>query len=164
MYYHYEECGLDNVRLINGYQIKEIDGREVLFIQQVEQLHRVIGRAVARSSDVLGKAEIRFLRKELDLSQKDLGELLGVTDQTIALWENEKRVTNISKGMSALLKIVYLQSLDEEPNVLELLDATRKLTDLKTALLNLELRGSNWKPAKSAVKHNKGGKLVKLQA
>jgi transcriptional regulator with XRE-family HTH domain len=36
-------------------------------------------------------AEFRFLRKQMGLTQKELGERLGVEDQTIANYEKEKQ-------------------------------------------------------------------------
>jgi DNA-binding transcriptional regulator YiaG len=151
--YLYDECGLDNVFLKNGFRKEVIDGDEVVFIRDVDALHEAIGRAIASKPEILSKAEVRFLRKELDLSQKDLGTLLGVTDQTIALWENEKRKTEIGKSDSTMLKIVYLQALEESPDAIKMLEESKRITDLSYAILNLERRGKQgWKPAKAAPK------------
>ncbi|MBM3451491.1 MAG: helix-turn-helix domain-containing protein, partial [Armatimonadetes bacterium] len=38
-------------------------------------------------------AELRFLRRELNLSQRRLAELLGVEEQTVSLWELRGMVT-----------------------------------------------------------------------
>jgi len=104
--YHYTECGLKNVWLTNGYQVCEFDGEKAVSITDAEQLHEVIGRTLAAKS-TLSAAEIRFLRKELGLSQKRLADLLGSTEQTVSLWERRGR---IPKGYDRLIRLLYLEN------------------------------------------------------
>src|SRR3546814_6244956 len=66
--YHYTESGLRNVWLANGYKIRNVGGEEAVAIHDVDELHRTIGRNLARKSRLTG-AELRFLRKEMGLSQ-----------------------------------------------------------------------------------------------
>jgi hypothetical protein len=58
--YHYKECRLDDVCLINGYSVREIDGGEIFFIDDVEQLHQTlaIARRITRSPLESGRASI----------------------------------------------------------------------------------------------------------
>ena len=85
--YHYTGCGLDNVWLCNGYTLHEDAYGQSVSIDNLDSLHRAIGSFLADKAAPLTGAEARFLRIEMDLSQKRLGELLGRDAQTIALWE-----------------------------------------------------------------------------
>ena len=65
--YHYTECGLPDVTLKNGYEVKETSYGEAVSIHNLEGLHRAIGMHLATETPALTGNEIRFLRKELDL-------------------------------------------------------------------------------------------------
>lgn len=85
--YHYKSCGLPNVWLKNGYTEHETAYGKGVAIEDLEGLHKAICRSIIEAPTKLTGAELRFLRKEMNLSQKRLGSLLGVEDQTVANWE-----------------------------------------------------------------------------
>lgn len=58
----------------------------------------------------LGK-KIRYLRREKDLTQKELGKMLGVAESTISLYESGRNVPDIS--MCRKIAIIFNISLDE---------------------------------------------------
>ncbi len=89
--YHYTECGLDNVYLTSGFTIIDSEhyGQGVSF-NAIQDLHKRIVLGVLGKPHALTGSEIRFLRIEMDKSQKELGTLLGVQDQTVSLWERGK--------------------------------------------------------------------------
>src|SRR5690606_8297361 len=89
--YHYTESGLRNVWLANGYKIRNVGGEDAVAIHDVDQLHQVIGRSLARKPHLTG-TEFRFLRKEMGLSQKRLADMLGSSEQTVSLWERRGRI------------------------------------------------------------------------
>lgn len=64
-----------------------------------------IGRALSNKPRLTG-AEVRFLRKEMGLSQRGLGELLGVSEQAVALWERKGR---LPKTADRLLRLIYVE-------------------------------------------------------
>ena len=73
----YDGCGLKNVWLVNGYE--EVDtpyGRGVKYVDLMG-LHRAIAAAIVDKPGTLTAEELRFLRKELLLSQKGLAELIA---------------------------------------------------------------------------------------
>jgi transcriptional regulator with XRE-family HTH domain len=70
-------------------------------------LHRAIGEALAKKAWITG-VELRFLRKEMDLSQSALGRLLGTTDQAVAKWEKTGRVP---KTADRMIRLVYLEHI-----------------------------------------------------
>jgi putative transcriptional regulator len=85
--YHYSACGLDNIYLKNGYQQKETPSGATTAIHDMDGLHKAIAKGLVAKEACLTPKEFRFLRGELDLSQKMLGVLFDKTDQMIAKWE-----------------------------------------------------------------------------
>jgi DNA-binding transcriptional regulator YiaG len=103
--YHYTESGLRNIWLANGYTVRKTKYGDGVSIHDVDGLHRAIAHAVANKPHLTG-AEVRFLRKEMEMSQRGLGELLGVTDQAVALWEKKGR---LPKTADRLLRLIYVE-------------------------------------------------------
>lgn len=103
--YHYTESGLTNVWLANGFTIRKTKYGEGVSIHDVGGLHRAIAKALANKPRLTG-AEVRFLREEMGLSQRGLGELLGVSDQAVALWERKGR---LPKTADHLLRLIYVE-------------------------------------------------------
>jgi len=103
--YRYTESGLTNVWLANGYTIRKTKHGEGVSIHDMDGLHRALARALSNKPRLAG-TEVRFLRKEMGLSQRGLGELLGVTDQAVSLWE---RKGQLPKTADRLLRLIYVE-------------------------------------------------------
>ena len=103
--YHYLECGLDDVYLLNGFKRFSSPRGTSIAISDVDQLHDVIGTYLCRQRKDLSGSEIRFLRQEMLLSQAALAHLLGVTERTVHRWEAEK--SGIPKAAEAILRLLY---------------------------------------------------------
>ncbi len=103
--YRYTESGLTNVWLANGYTIRKTKYGEGVSIHDMDGLHRALARALSNNPRLTG-TEVRFLRKEMGLSQRGLGELLGVTDQAVSLWE---RKSQLPKMADRLLRLIYVE-------------------------------------------------------
>lgn len=117
--YHYIECGLPNVYLKNGFTIEQIGDEECTSIDDINGLHRAIAEIVVDSSHPLTHDEFKFLRVELNLSQKLLGARFGVTEQTIARYE---KGTTIPRTTDAALRALYMESLEKNNPVSYFLD------------------------------------------
>ena len=109
--YHYTECGLSNVFLINGFFVEKIDGEEYTSIDDMNGLHRAIAQIVVDSNTPLSHEEFKFLRIELNVSQKMLGTRFGVSEQTIARYE--KKSSAIPRTTDAALRSLYMEILDK---------------------------------------------------
>ena len=103
--YHYTESGLQNVWLTNGYVVKKTPYGKSVAIHDVDGLHRIIGRSIANQPKLTG-AELRFLRKEMEMSQAALALLVGTSEQNISLWERRGR---IPKASDRLIRVLYLE-------------------------------------------------------
>lgn len=103
--YHYSECGLSNVYLVNGFNIIETSLGKAISIHDVDGLHKAIGMFLILNRKDLSGDEIRFLRHEMLMSQKTLSALLGVSEQEIRRWENGK--IKIPKPPESLLRLLY---------------------------------------------------------
>jgi len=118
--YHYIESGLSNIYLKNGFTVEQIDGEEYTSIDDMNGLHRAIGQAVVESRKPLTNEEFKFLRIEMNISQKMLGTRFGVDEQTIARYEKGK--TKIPRTTDAALRTLYMESQEKNNPVSYFLD------------------------------------------
>jgi putative transcriptional regulator len=141
--YHYTECGLQNVWLENGYTIQKTPYGKGVSIQDVQGLHRLIGRALARRPKLTG-AELRFLRKELGISQSALADLVGTSEQNVSLWERRGKMP---RGPDRLVKVIYLEQLDGNVQVRKIIERLNNVDDEGKEKLRFKERSGRWKEA-----------------
>jgi len=113
--YHYIESGLSHVYLKNGYHAESIDGDEFVSIDDLNGLHRILGASIASQTRALTPEEFKFLRIELNLSQRILAYRFGVSEQTIARYE--KGQSDIPRTTDAALRSLYMESCDQHNSV-----------------------------------------------
>lgn len=142
--YQYIESGLKNIWLENGYTVKATPYGEAVSIQDVPGLHRLIGSIIAQRPKLSGP-ELRFLRKEMGMSQKALADFVGSSEQSVSLWE---RRGNIPQAEDRLVKLAYLETINKDGNV-KIKEIIERLNDLDAkAFQKLELRkGKEWREA-----------------
>jgi putative transcriptional regulator len=109
--YLYKESGLPNVTLV-GIEVSRCPscGEHEAVIPRIEQLHRVIGTAIARKRPGLTPPEIRFLRKCLRWSGAEFAAHMGVSAETVSRWENGSATMG-----SAAERLLRLATLTREP-------------------------------------------------
>lgn len=117
--YHYKECGLDNVYLMNGYSIEEVDGEEYVSIDSVDELWKAIGLSLVTGKKILSPKEIRFLRGQMEKTQAEVAALLRVEDQTVARWEKGK--VKLSGTSDVAFRGLFLASRVAQPEGNEIL-------------------------------------------
>ena len=140
--YHYKACGLDNIHLKNGYTETDSPSGKGIAIHDLDGLHKVIAKGIAGKEFSITPKEFKFLRIELDLSQKALGNLMGKTDQIIAKWE--KGAPTVPVLADKAIRDLYMDSIGEGQiaGILEkLADLDRKIHELD---LNLEETSEGW--------------------
>ena len=143
--YHYRECGLDNIHLLNGFEIRETDYGKAVTIHDMDGLHRAIGTYLVRERKDLTGPEIRFLRRELRMSQKRLGELLHKSDQTVARWEKGRN--RIDGTADRLLRVLYQLQAGGNRRVRSLLERLADLDDLAETQVSFEDTVDGWRLA-----------------
>ena len=149
--YHYVQCGLNNVWLLNGFTIEDSPYGEGVSIVDIEGLHACIARTLCDKPLPLSGREFKFLRRELDLSQKRIGEILGCTDRSIRGLENKEEVAEPS---NSLIRHIYLESIDPNSKYLELFESLRASDVIENAVAErLELApddNGSWVVARAA--------------
>ena len=107
--YHYTECGLENAWLKNGYRTVETPYGAATSIADADGLNQAIALSLIEKKGPLDGKELRFLRLALELTQLQLGALLGAKEQTISLWERKGSITPTADMMVRLLTAEKLE-------------------------------------------------------
>lgn len=104
--HHYLTSGLDNIWLANGYRYGESPYGPTVAIADIPGLSKAIATALVTKPSALSGAEIRFLRKHMELSQDSLASLIGIGVQSIALWEKGRSA--MPRPSEKLLRLIVL--------------------------------------------------------
>lgn len=143
--YHYQESGLNNIWLVNGYDIiDDPDYGECVSITDVAGLNRAIAHNLIFNKPTLNGSEFRFLRKELDLSQKALADLLGNDEQAVARWEKKGKVP---KWADRLLRACLIEFYGEDTGILELIARIKNIDEKDQEKEMFEDYDTGWKRA-----------------
>lgn len=86
--YHYTECGLSSVKLLNIVVFECECGARVPVIPSIRGLHFMIALKLLRKRSLLAGEEIRFLRKMGGMSQGELAKIMGVDKTRPSKWES----------------------------------------------------------------------------
>lgn len=142
--YHYTESGLQNIWLSNGYKQRTTsNGVVAMAIHDVDDLHDAIGRTLSNRPRLTG-AGMRFLRSELGLSQRKLGEMVGASEESVSLWE---RTGKIPKSADRIIRAVYLEKLDGNVHITELIQRLVELDDQADDRLVFSESPAGWRMA-----------------
>jgi len=152
--FHYEACGLDNIQLANGFHVKETEHGRGVSIEDIDGLHQAIARGIITSQSRMRGQEVRFLRSLLDISQKNLGRLLGQGRATVARWE-ERRNTPIPPAADRALRLYYGAKIDGDAVMTQLLEIMEEIDELEHRLATYELQQfkseeGHWEPTQLA--------------
>lgn len=134
--YHYTGSGLSNIWLLNGYAEHATPYGPAISIADVEGLHRAIGlEIVNQPPGRLAGEEVRFLRREMDLSQRALADMLRLKEITVRKWEQQGCPSGPAQ---ILLRAVYLLQVCGHDRLSQIMDQLRH-RDRKTAI-QIQLR------------------------
>jgi DNA-binding transcriptional regulator YiaG len=145
--HHYTECGLDNVFLGSGVTLGVEPGYGQTFaIEKMAGLHRAIADSLISQARTLNGAEFRFLRLELDLSQRRLAEMLSTNEQSVAKWEKAREKPVANRSADRLLRLIFANSrrdsTSELARLFEIITETDTLMDDEQ--IQLELDPDGW--------------------
>ena len=152
--FHYTGCGLDNIYLSSGVNFREADDEygSGYSINDADDLHNVLCFILALKPAALSAQEVKFLRIEADLSQKELAAKLGVTDQTVSLWERDRQP--IQRAESLVLRAFVVEDVLDSAfgmkSLLEHLDTTDFDADAWSRII------LDWRPPQAEDDHHWG--------
>jgi DNA-binding transcriptional regulator YiaG len=133
--YLYKACGLDDIYLLNGVEKHESAYGRGISVHNAKALHREIGHYLIMHRKALSPKEIRFLRKEMEMTQEELGDCLGITGQTVARYE--KGETEIPGPVDQLTRFCfafYLMPQEERAKVMEeVMEAVKEMRQMDEA-------------------------------
>jgi DNA-binding transcriptional regulator YiaG len=143
--YQYRESGLDTVWLVNGYTIiDDEEFGECVSITDTRGSHKAIAHDLIFNKPTLTGAEFRFLRKELELSQKALADLLGKDEQAVARWEKAHKAPAQADRM---LRVLVLDYYNEHVKLIELINRIRDIDEQNHAEQHFRDDKTGWKKA-----------------
>lgn len=139
--YHYIESGLDNIYLQNGFKVTESPYGDAVSITDMDGLHRLIGRNLVDKPAPLTGQEFRFLRVELDLSQKMMGRLLGRKERRVRDWETGGKA--VPEPANTMIRFFYRERTNPSETYEEFSKAIAELQELDKALFEMRLRSTD---------------------
>ncbi|MCX7093743.1 MAG: transcriptional regulator [Methylobacter sp.] len=143
--YHYQECGLNNIYLKNGYHEIDTPYGKAVSITDAEGLNNAIAHHLITYKPKLTGSEFRFLRKHLELSQAKLAVLLSNSEQAIALWEKK---SNIPKWACNMLRKLVSEHLGENQKLIEIIERFNDMDRFEYEdSLKFEESNHEWKQA-----------------
>jgi putative transcriptional regulator len=141
---HYTDCGLDNVYLENGFhRHKNAHGEEGISIEDIDGLHQAIGRDLVESPSELTGAEFRFLRLELDLSQRRLADLINADEQAVRRWE-KARTKPVKGSAERMTRVLYKACLNGNGDIKGLIERLAELDAQPSRRLVLRETKCGW--------------------
>lgn len=147
--YHYTDGGLKNVWLANGYKEQKTPYGEAVAIDNLDGLTTAICLALAKKPSKLSGAEFRYLRHGLLMSQPSLGQVLGVTNQAVALWEKTGRVPKMADTAIRLLFTAHANGNEQVKNIVTTLNESERF------MVVLSETGKGWRSTTNTGKAQK---------
>lgn len=141
--YPYKESGLDNVYLENGFTIRDTPYGMGVSIQDTEGLHKAIGLWLTSCPKRINGAELRFIRLEMELTQKALAGLLGSEEQNVRLWE-KARTKSIPGLADRSLRALYFEFVTGDGSIRRLVNRLAELDQLDCVKLCLRETDRGW--------------------
>ncbi len=141
--YHYMMCGLDYVYLENGYTFHETPYGQGVSIEDAEGLDATIAEYIITTHSRLRGQEVRFLRSQLDLSQKGLGRLVGQSRAAVARWESN-RTTPIPPAADRALRLYYALKITGHEVAEEIADLLTEIDELEYQAATFQETEDGW--------------------
>ncbi|MDE2119906.1 MAG: hypothetical protein KGJ64_04375 [Betaproteobacteria bacterium] len=140
--HQFTDGGLDNVWLLNGFEIRNTPHGDGVIIHHLDELIREVCLALARSPAALSGIEFRYLRAAgLKQSQAGLAQLLGNDEQSVARWE---KTGKIPAWADKMLRVFYLGFADGESTVASAVHTINAIERATHEKLVFREQGARW--------------------
>jgi putative transcriptional regulator len=146
MSYHYIDSGLDNIYLENGYTVHQTPYGEGVSIQDLDGLQTAIANWLVSLPKPLIGAELRFLRLEMERTQRDLANVLGESEQTVRRWEKDRNKP-LRGSADRLLRVFYSEYAHGDGTIRKIVDYLAKLNQIEQVMGCFEDTETGWKVA-----------------
>lgn len=146
MTYQYLESGLDNVFLENGFTVHKTPYGEGISIQDSDELHKVITRWLIELPRPLNGAELRFLRLEMNMTQRNLAAALGADEQAVRRWE-KARAEPFNGSADRLIRLIACDYMGGDGKLRELIDRLAQLDQVDYAEARFTEESGRWELA-----------------
>ena len=140
--YHYKDCGLDYIYLLDGVITKETPHGSGTAIVNAEELHAAIAKHIVTSPRPLCGQEVRFLRSILRLSQTSLARTVGVDRSTVARWESEPHEP-IPEMAATAVRLIYGAEQDTNSVIKQVMEMRRAEDDDDASVARVNLSSTN---------------------
>jgi DNA-binding transcriptional regulator YiaG len=124
--YHYTDGGLQSVWLANGFILHKTKHGDAIAFEDVEGLTTAISLALTKKPSKLTGAEYRYLRQAMLISQASLGEMLGVSNQAVAIWEKTGRIPKLADTAIRLIFTAHANGDEKVKNIVTALNETER--------------------------------------
>ncbi len=131
--YRTDALGLPNVTLIGIAQelyCRDCGERLGVSYPNLEGVVAALALARAQNPQKFGGAEVRFMRKALKWTARELAARLGVREETISRWEHDREP--IGPGSEKLLRLMAVELLAENAPAME--------PDRRSILVNMRIK------------------------
>ncbi len=129
--YSTDALGLSNVTLVDIAQelyCRNCGERLGVSYPNLDEIVAALALARAHNSQKFGGAEVRFMRKALGWSTRELAARLGVREETVSRWEHDREA--IGPSSEKLLRLMAVELLAENAPGVEA-DRRRILVDMR---------------------------------
>lgn len=146
MSYHYVDSGLDNVYLENGYTVHQTPYGEGVSIHDTEGLHKMLGDVLVDLPRPLNGAELRFLRVQMDMTQKSLAAIMGEDEQAVRRWE-KARTKPIRGSADRLVRALYSEYAGGDGKLRGIVERLAELDQVEVRAIHLREDHNHWQIA-----------------
>ncbi|MGH8759518.1 MAG: transcriptional regulator [Burkholderiales bacterium] len=127
--YHYTDCGLNNVWLKNGYNVVDTPYGRGVSIDDADALHELLALDLTKKAGRLTGKEFRFLRTMLCLSQQSFGNMQGLSEQAVSIWERTGKVPVPADAMMRMLVLEKLEGDGKMSVIIERINTVERLVN-----------------------------------
>ena len=133
--YQYKQSGLDNVWLVDGYQIVNTPYGEAVQFEDATSLDLAIANALINQTEPLTGKEFRFLRQQIGMSQSDVASFMHVDPQSVA--KRKKGQVSLPFANEAVMRFIYSSYQEKDAKIYPMLETMKAIDKAKNSRLEL---------------------------
>jgi DNA-binding transcriptional regulator YiaG len=148
--YKYPHSGVE-IYLLNGFEFSESKLGQTVRFRDLNGLHHAVAIELVSDPQPLCGGDFRFLRKELDMSQRRIAEMLQCSEPTVSNWERGTVEIDFLAQMAIRQLVADSLGVKTQPLRARLEQAARSNKSSRSALF-FEFDGREWARADRPVR------------